>query len=152
MRNIVRSIIFIPLLLGLLVTPSLAFDKKEYIEKKNPKVNADRVLEVLSVAKEYSTPELDMELLMFCLAEPETTFDPNEVGDAGEHGLVQIHPIHKKCIKEAGLDYNKPEDLVRWGCIMITTSLEKGKTLRQALYPWRNTRSKALSNYYKFRS
>jgi hypothetical protein len=141
------------MLLGfLLAAPVQAFDKQSYIENVNSHVDSDRVLDVLSVAKEYNTKDLDMELLMFFLAEQETTFDMFSIGSVGEEGFPQINPRwHKKALKDAGLVWGNQKHFVIYACVMISTSMKKGKSLYQALYPWKNTRKRALRNYYKYK-
>ena len=44
----------------------------------------------------------------------ESGYDPSAIGDAGERGSLQIHPIHRKPMAEAGLRFGWERDRWLW--------------------------------------
>ncbi|MFA5714266.1 MAG: hypothetical protein WC998_00815 [Candidatus Paceibacterota bacterium] len=71
-----------------------------------------------------------------------------EIGGAGERSIFQIHPVHKKKIKEYGLHWDDHDDLMRFGCCMVQERLDNGRTLYQAYKPW-SVRYRAFQLYKK---
>ncbi len=52
------------------------------------------------------------------VAQCESRWDVGAVGAAGEHGLLQVHPIHAGPMARAGLDYGAEGDRLRWAVRM----------------------------------
>jgi hypothetical protein len=77
----------------------------------------------------YTTPD---PLLLACLAKPESKFDDGAVGHAGERGLLQIHPCHKRSMARMGLDFNNSADRVAFACVLWDGS---------GLRPWSTRRA-----------
>ena len=84
--------------------------------------------------------------LLASIAHPESHFDIHDRGKAGERGLLQIHPCHRKDFKPAGLDWDSPYDQVLFGATMLAISERKGYTLHRALEPW-SVRELAIKEY-----
>jgi len=77
-------------------------------------------------------------------------FNVKARGKAGERGLLQVHPIHRQAVKDAGLDYNDPFDCVLYGAVMLAISERKGYNLHRALEPW-SVRELAIKEYRRIR-
>jgi len=88
--------------------------------------------------------------LLASIAHPESHFDIHDRGKAGERGLLQIHPCHRKDFKPAGLDWDSPYDQVLFGATMLAISERKGYTLHRALEPW-SVRELAIKEYRRIR-
>lgn len=99
------------------------------------------------IGGEYARDGYDMPCLLACIANPESSFNPGCRGAAGERGLAQIHPCHRRTMAALGLDFNSEADRLRFACHLITDALDNGATLRTALRPW-TTRRKALAQYF----
>ena len=84
--------------------------------------------------------------LLASIAHPESHFDIHDRGKAGERGLLQIHPCHRKDFKPAGLDWDSPYDQVLFGATMLAISERKGYNLHRALEPW-SVRELAIKEY-----
>jgi hypothetical protein len=107
----------------------------DYVDKNksSDKIDTKEVVELLYITPlEYNISPL----LLLALAHPESGFDKTDTGSAGEKGLIQIHTCHKRSMKKAGLDYSVEADRIRWGCMMIRSRLDNGKSLHQAIKPW----------------
>lgn len=77
----------------------------------------------------YNTPD---PLLLACLAKPESKFDDGAVGSAGERGLLQVHPCHKRSMAKIGLDFNTGTDRVAYACVLWDASGLRPWTTRRA--------------------
>jgi hypothetical protein len=81
-------------------------------------------------------------LLFAALARYESRFDPACVGGAGERGLLQIHPCHKRRMRDAGLDFDSEVDR-----LSFAASLYKSRGLQ----PW-TVRAKAQREYRRLKA
>jgi hypothetical protein len=86
----------------------------------------------------YTTPD---PLLLACLAKPESNFNDGAVGRAGERGLLQVHPCHKRSMARLGLDFTDGADRVAYACVLWSAS---------GLKPW-STRRAAQRDYSAWR-
>jgi hypothetical protein len=88
--------------------------------------------------------------LLASIAHPESHYDIHSRGNAGERGLLQIHPIHRKNFKPAGLDWDNEYDQVLFGATMLAISERKGYSLHRTLQPW-SVRELAIKEYRRIR-
>lgn len=79
-------------------------------------------------------------LLLACIARPESGFDDSCVGAAGERGLLQVHPCHKRAMRAAGLDFADGADRIAFACQLWAA---------RGLLPW-TTRRAALRDYRRY--
>ena len=107
----------------------------DYIAKVNPEVDTQAVATELVHASFYANLEPGFWLLV-ALARYESTFRPDAVGRAGERGLLQVHPVHFRAMRKAGLDPAKHADCTLWGALMVASGLSQGKSLSAAVAPW----------------
>jgi hypothetical protein len=75
---------------------------------------------------------------------------PDWIGKSGERGYLQIHPVHFKPMRAAGLDPTDEYDLVLYGALIIRWEMDKGSTLYHAMRPW-TTRAKAWNTLKEIR-
>jgi hypothetical protein len=105
-----------------------------YIAECNPRVDS------LALARMFVAAEapggMDA-LMMACLARYESGFDTGCTGGAGERGLLQVHPCHRRAMREAGLDFASERDR-----LAFAQNLYKARGLR----PW-TVRRRALRDY-----
>jgi len=110
---------------------------EQFIHSINAEVDARAVAKELVFASyNANLSEPANYKLLLAIARYESTFDPDAVGDAGERGLLQLHPIHFNAVRAAGLDPDNFADCTLYAAIMLSTSIAKGKSLEQALEPW----------------
>lgn len=97
---------------------------------------ASLLLEGIRIAQNagYSTPD---PLLLACLAKPESRFNEGAIGRAGERGLLQVHPCHKRSMARMGLDFMSGPDRIAFACVLWNA---------QGLRPW-STRRAAQRDY-----
>lgn len=115
-----------------------------YIHSCNAKADSEQLAEdFISIC--YDEYNQNPWMWVF-VAKFESTFNVNARGAAGERGLVQIHPTHKKKIAAAGLDYSDYRDQLRFGCIMFQNNYNGSP--KKALSPW-TVRSKAMNQFKK---
>lgn len=71
---------------------------------------------VLWVTGPYSAVEVPFAFAVqaVAVAQCESRFNPAAVGHAGEKGILQIHPIHRARMAEAGLDFESEADRLRY--------------------------------------
>jgi len=137
----------------------------EYIASVNPNVDAEAVAtELVQASLRANLGEPGNFWLLVALARYESTFDPNAVGDAGERGLLQLHPVHwdeeyrrrlglipvTPPLVSAGLTPDNFADCTLYAAIMLSTSIAKGKSLAQALRPW-TPRKRVLRLYWELK-
>lgn len=72
--------------------------------------------------------------LLACIARYESGFRCDAVGQAGEIGLLQIHPCHFKEMNELGLGPSA------YGALLIRRRLDEGYGVWGALRPWTTRR------------
>lgn len=105
-----------------------------YLEAKqcrDSEATAALLLSGIEIARQagYATPE---PLLLACLAQAESHFDDSAVGRAGERGLLQVHPCHKRAMKKLGLDYLNGAHRVAYACVLWDARGLKPWTTRRA--------------------
>lgn len=106
----------------------------------------DAIWVLHQVALEYQRDDVDMGALLASIAKYESGGRIGAKGRAGELGLIQIHKCHRKRMAGMGLDFNQEIDRLRFGCYLITTALDEGKSLNTALRPW-TVKTKAMRTY-----
>lgn len=106
----------------------------------------DAFAAIRTVAAEYPRDDVDMAALLASLARYESSYRCNARGAAGERGLVQIHPVHRKRMARMGLSFADEYDRLRFACHLITTALDNGASLYAALKPW-SVRTRAMKTY-----
>jgi len=99
-----------------------------YIAEVNGAVDAAAVVALLY---EAGTANGVDPLLLLALARYESRFNIADVGGAGERGLLQIHPCHKRSMKRAGLDFYSEADRLTFACMMMKRSGLKPWTVRR---------------------
>jgi hypothetical protein len=104
--------------------------------------DADDVVYVTSILIE-SAELYDLDpWLLIALAQYESTFYPGAIGDAGERGLLQIHPVHADSFPDYGLDWDIERDRVVYGACRIREGLDSGLPMYRAgdkacaMRPW----------------
>jgi soluble lytic murein transglycosylase-like protein len=108
-----------------------------YLDKHNaPDGTAALLLDGIAVARGmgYKTPD---PLLFACLARYESHFKDSSIGSAGERGMLQIHPCHKRSMKRLGLNFYSGKERIAYGCILWQA---------QGLKPWA-VRTRAMKDY-----
>jgi soluble lytic murein transglycosylase-like protein len=103
-----------------------------------PDVDAEQVANLLVDAGTANGVD---PLLLMCLARYESTFNVADVGAAGERGLLQVHPCHRRAMKRAGLDFYTEADRLAFACRLYNA---------QGLKPW-TVRRRALALYDELR-
>lgn len=110
----------------------------QYIARVNPHVDADAVARmIVQASAEAGLEPPGGYRLLLAVAKYESSFRPKAVNPtSGCRGLLQVHPVHFKPMRAAGLDPDDPYDCLLYGALMISWSLKKGRSLRAALQPW----------------
>jgi len=130
-------------------------DTASFIHKTNPNLEDPITPAEYLVRASYEaglTYPANYELLT-AIAYWETgrTFDIYARGDAGERGLLQLHPCHDDAVIAAGLNPNDSYHQVLYGALMIKWNTDiHGMSLYQALSPW-TTRDLAWNTVKKIR-
>ena len=106
------------------------------ITAANASVNATEAATLLLAAGECNDTD---PLLLAALARFESHYRRNRIGAAGERGMLQIHPCHKKSMKAAGLDFYSEADRLTYACMLYA---------EQGWKPW-TVREKAKKEYYR---
>ena len=114
---------------------------------------------ILEVAAEQQREDVNVGALIVSIALPESTFNTDATGSAGELGLIQLDLFQEKDglivwdrrprFKELGLDWQSEHDRLTF-CLteMIFPALDEGKSLYAALRPWA-VRAKAHRTYLR---
>lgn len=114
--------------------PLVRWTIARYIRDCDPSLDAD------SLARTFwdsGTAGGMSPLLMASLGRYESSFDPGDIGAAGELGMLQVHPIHRHSMSRAGLQFGNREDELAFACILYRS---------EGLRPWA-VRAKAQRDY-----
>lgn len=111
---------------------------EQYIAKVNKRVDSAAVAAALIAAGEAHSVD---PWLLAAIARYESSMRMDARGAAGERGLVQVHPIHRKRMARLGLDFGSERDRLDFACRLY---LERG------LKPW-SVRRKALKEYKRIK-
>lgn len=107
----------------------------------------DAISVVREVAAQNPRKGLDVGALLYSLAKYESSGRITCRGAAGERGLIQLHPVHRRRVARCGFDYASEHDRLTFALReMIYPALDEGKSLYAALRPW-TVRNKALAKY-----